>query len=833
MRFLPQDDDVSTMPKRLPDPSWFIGKQLPEHGDYLISQPLGQGLNALVFVAHSDTLARDVACKIIPTDNLIGRDRNPPTWQSEITNANQVPSTRVVKIFALGTWSTPDGQCVYLLSDLVRGKSLREFCETTPVDVVFTVTLVEELLDFLRELQSSHHEHGDLHAGNILVEDRSDALTGPPYAFRITDFGVAPVKTGATLLDDYEQLAVLLKEMLDRIDYQALLPPDRLLFEFLRHDLLAKKLPEQDRSFDPGARNPQALFSALAEARRVSVQTATSTRRRLNTPFDYLSCEQIGEAHVLLKELYSDKMLGLPAVEDFNNLVLTGPRGCGKTTVYRCLSLKHRVRTDDDALESIKYIGIYYRCDDLYYSFPRYRLPSRPEGLDVPLHFLTVTLLREVLASLALWLPRIAASSWTRSETTASRELWELLEIRKPHHPSAHTFSALMGALEKERARAARKQRFVEDPNQQFGTYFGPGVLVRACALISSHFPEVADRPIFFLIDDYSTPKVSIDLQKNLNRLTMQRSASCFFKLATESPASYMSNDIDDKSYVEGREFRLVNVGIDFINASSGDKLRFVDDVFDRRLSYTDNFPVKTLDALVGHDRTADYNETARQIRDDKRPLVWGRNALAELCSGDVHFLIDLTGKMVIAAGGAEALTARNGTPAVAPETQNRAIRQEAGNFLKNLRALPRGPELVEIVEAFGSVAASYLRHRDSKNEGGNPPHQASRIEPYEDPHLTGDARDIYNELLRYSVFLEDVRGKSRRGLVVPRLYLRRFLIPFFNLTFSKRDSLELRVDELNELLLNPKQFESRKRMRGPDSDADPGPQLLLPLGEP
>ena len=77
----------------------------------------------------------------------------------------------------------------------------------------------------------------------------------------------------------------------------------------------------------------------------------------------------------------------------------------------------------------------------------------------------------------------------------------------------------------------------------------------------------------------------------------MQRSAACFFKLATESPASYESSDVDGKSYVEGREFRLVNLGIDFINAENEDKLRFVDDVFRRRFEYTEGYPVSTLDS--------------------------------------------------------------------------------------------------------------------------------------------------------------------------------------------------------------------------------------------
>ena len=547
------------MPKQHLDPALFVGKALPEHAEYTIVRPLDEGLNAAVFVAHSDLLARDVACKVIPRGNLIGDDQTPPAWRAEITNANQVA------------------------------------------------------------------------------------------------------------------------------------------------------------------------------------------------------------------------------------------------------------------------------CDDLYYSFPRYSTPSRPEALDVPLHFLTVTLLRELLMSLGLWLERRAPSSWAEGESRASRDLWHLLELPPPKAPSANTFFALTRALERERVRAAKKQRFVKDPSHTFGDYFGPDKLPRACELLSQHFSELATRPIFFLIDDYSIPKITEDLQANLNRLTMQRGGACFFKIATESSVSFVSRDVDGKSYVEGREFFLVNLGMNFVNASGDDKLRFVDDVFNKRLSYAETFPVRDLQTLVG-DCALAHNETARELRAGQQPQVWGRSALAELCSGDVHFLIDLAGKMVLQAGGADALGKGGAVPAIPADVQTKTIKVEAGNFLKNLRALPGGDRLVEVVEAFGNVAASYVRHRDSKNEEGSPPHQASRIEPYEDPELTGDAREIYNDLLRYSVFLEDVRGKSRRGLVVRRLYLRRFLIPFFRLTFSKRDSLSLSVDDLRELLLDPRRFEVRKRLRETASEPEVKSGEQMPL---
>ena len=158
------------------------------------------------------------------------------------------------------------------------------------------------------------------------------------------------------------------------------------------------------------------------------------------------------------------------------------------------------------------------------------------------------------------------------------------------------------------------------------------------------------------------------------------------------------------------------------------------------------------------------------------------------------------------------------------PKTQNRVIREAAGSFLKNLRGIPRhGTQLVDVVTAFGNVAHSYLKFRDSKNEQGLPPHQATRIEPYEPLALSDEAEKIYDELLRYSVFIEDVRGKSRRGKVVPRLYLRRFLVPYFNLTFSTRDSVEINPSDFEEFLLRPAQFEDRFRLKNPQPPEPPG----------
>ena len=111
----------------------------------------------------------------------------------------------------------------------------------------------------------------------------------------------------------------------------------------------------------------------------------------------------MGNSHLLLKTLYSDHLLGLPQIQARTNLVLTGPRGCGKTTVCRALSLDYMTIINDDHPDNVDFVGIYYRCDDLYFSFPRYEAPQRREAIDIPMHYVVISLIQQTLQFLIPW----------------------------------------------------------------------------------------------------------------------------------------------------------------------------------------------------------------------------------------------------------------------------------------------------------------------------------------------------------------------------------------------------------------------------------------------
>jgi tRNA A-37 threonylcarbamoyl transferase component Bud32/energy-coupling factor transporter ATP-binding protein EcfA2 len=799
----------------LPNSAFFLGKIIPGRPDVIIEHYVTSGNDGHLYRGRSTQLARDVACKVIPRANLRHNESGKQLWQQEVHKANSLLNSAVVRFESVCEWmdAEADIDCVVLISEFVNGPDLRKFTKTASgeITVAFVVQWLSTMLNLLNEMKLRGIQHGDLHAGNIIVEDRSSYdLQNPRFVFRVTDFGVAEASSDPRFRDDYLQIAATLAELLGRVNYAELNARDKFIFDFLRQHFLARHLIEQDPTRDPLARTPDALYKLLENLDKDYQRVAAHAEATLVSPFDYLSCEQIGEAPALLRALYSDRFLGLTEIESRNNVVVTGPRGCGKTTVFRSLGLDQRTRVNEADPISVHYLGVYYRCDDLYFNFPRYKLPQAAAAIDIPIHFIVATLLARLLESLEVWAKQYFEEEFRRSESAVVAALWNVIGFTPPQVPGWNTFRVLISRLDKERARAAEWNRFVNDPKRTVSHCFGPDVLLKACEVLAQSLLFVRERPIYFFIDDYSAPKISKELQQNINRLFMQRSSLFFFKISTESPVSFAKSDIDGKVYVENREFMLHNLGLVFLHAAVEAKLRFIEDVFRRRLaSAAPDFPAKELEDLTGREETLNNNEFARGIREGRKPLLSGKEVICSLCSGDIHYVISLVGDMVRLAGGRDALAAIDKIPRIDQGLQNKAIRDAAGGFLKNLRGVPKyGEKLVAIVEAFGNVANSHLRFLNSKNQDQSPPKQASRIEPFESLNLSFEAQALYEELLRYSVFIEDYRGKSRRGNVVPRLYVRRFLIPHFNLTFSTRDSIGLEPDEFEQFIVAPRDFE-------------------------
>lgn len=192
-------------------------------------------------------------------------------------------------------------------------------------------------------------------------------------------------------------------------------------------------------------------------------------------------------------------------------------------------------------------------------------------------------------------------------------------------------------------------------------------------------------------------------------------------------------------------------------------------------------------------------------------------------------------------------------------DVQDRVLRNRGGQWLEaQTRNQPTNPEAVEreiaqirkvqpgfsitgggfgnhlkaIVEAFVFAARQLLMGPTYKIDDGKSirevPRMAFRVEIIDELRLSGLAAEIYKDLIRYGLFMRDARGKSVRGAMVPRLYLRRFLLPYCTLALSKRDSVPLSCEKFTKLLLAPDIFKSEIPGHASQGSAVDNNQLIM-----
>ena len=169
-------DTASPATKRdLSSQDW-IGRKL---GKYRIDGLLGQGGMGIVYRAHDETLARDVALKILP-DELAAESVVRERFLAEAKSAAQVTHPNVVSIYEVGH----EDDTYFIAMELVSGGNVEENSE--PGEAYPTGEATRIITDACRGLAAAHQTglvHRDIKPGNLLR--MSDGT------IKLADFGLA------------------------------------------------------------------------------------------------------------------------------------------------------------------------------------------------------------------------------------------------------------------------------------------------------------------------------------------------------------------------------------------------------------------------------------------------------------------------------------------------------------------------------------------------------------------------------------------------------------------------------------------------------------------
>lgn len=807
---------------------------------YEIKKEINSGNVGSVYYAEDTSINDEKAIKFISKER-VDKIAN---WQQEIIKVNQLArQTGVVKFHKYDEICIDGTKYIYIIWDYIPGKSLKQLIENHDLTLQILINVIERSLEIFYACQQLGIQHGDFHWGNILIQDANDLSFIPNLReVWVTDFGYGTFSNEVPPMDDYKGLARIIQQSLAALDVHSMEKDDRIKYMALKKEF-PKYLLEENVVEEEYARNPRKLHEKMLQL-FAGTQGVLVEEKNVG---DYLAAELIGDRYDEWESLFVPKFLAVDELLDKNICILTGLRGCGKTMMFRRLSYDFQIKLGKAGIRGEDgFIAFYLNARTIAEAFPWLPAKKEKEARKQVINFFHLKWIIEIL-------------SWIKAEIKRGIKLdWIWLfeyfqEIYGTDIVISNTAEASINSIleccNDELQNSKLDDKYV-DCGWNFTEY---DCLEKLFKLIQKNCPFVENKSFFLFLDDYSTPLVTEATQHIINPIIFRRNSNAYFKISTESTESFEKVGLNNKILEDGADYKLIELGIISLTQGEDDIKDIISSIFVKRIKRNHIFAPYNLSLMdfLGKSDISN-NIRAELIRDnDKQTLYYGLGDFCSIWSSDIRELIKIFAEMVSKQGEVSIKEkSQNGfgeefQPIIDLKIQDQVFRAAGGRFIDSLPTAVNpsrrrestgkktyGEHLYDITMAVQEIMYYDLQKKDSKNQGKRPAKQARKIElTSANGELSREARDYYRGLIRYGIFVQDHRAKSVRGTVSTRLFVRSLLIPYFRITFSKRDCITLEWDEFSQLLVSPNEFkeEYKRKMRRTSGEQMEG-QMKLEL---
>ncbi|CUR51354.1 putative Non-specific protein-tyrosine kinase [Nitrosotalea devaniterrae] len=776
-------------------------------GKYVIGKEIDEGGFGVMYEAIDTTLDNRVAIKFL-------KSTSNSKWMDEARKAAKLQNVpQIATVIEFKEEKKIVGQQEYTLRyivwQFVEGQTLEKFLDQTDhLSTSSIVNLVTEICMGIAAMREVGLEHGDLHPRNIMIVPPKSYDPWKRYGIKILDFGLAGSYRGESFVDDMEYVRFILFDCWNRNQYYAgeKLAQDRK-FHHLLTDIINRM---EDPILERRLKNPLDVIHRIHDITEQSKITEPIQNTKLRTPFEYTSAEEMPEDSDLLSALYADNVPWLKEVTSFGTVIISGPRGSGKSMILKNMRLITKLASfefDKQEFDKLGFLGFYVHSQqNLYIPFAGTSFKEKDiKTQEKFVHYLNLLFTSEILEALI----SLESRNFILLSPNTKISLYEFMEgkvlqkkLTKEFLSVENILIELKSIIEKEILLAQSKIVF----NKKLQKMTRVGYLTELVTFLSNNVFRNS-RPFYFLLDDYSNPKVPFDIQKSLNRIIGFRNSKYCFKITTEK-LGFIPQDLDGKFLQQDREFTYLDLGGRYIKYDGSQRKEFIKEIIARRLKRAEiNLDPDQFFGNRRHNNIAEALLFEKQGHKKKntRVIYSGFETIYRLCMGDVGTILTLC-RDIYAVWISKKQTIDE---PVDYKIQDKAIRDFSKRRLDSIKELPiYGEQLYRLVEVFGDISKKYL-YEYSKSSTNYDYREVLRIDLVENPNcLKGEAKELLTKLITEHIFLDaGTAYPLGKGISNIQLILRPIYTPVLKISYTNRYAVRMSCSQLKGFLSNPEKF--------------------------
>ncbi len=773
------------------------------------------GFKSVVWRAKDED-GEDFALKFTTSKDYVDSPfRKEVSWAKKLNN-----SGLFARLYYAELKTIVNVKCVVFVEEYIKGTPLQEI-QNERVTLSFVINFIKQMCSALNVLRHQDYffRHDDLHTGNVIITPPKKGIIESQEEIRIIDMGslkkfddpLKDIKNGFDDLKNFCQHVVFLlnKLQINERNHKRILTIQERFFIKESMRILETILDDDDSR---ALRRPELVHKHFSRIYERSFIDETNKAARLLDPFDYIATEHIDKDELVI-QLFAD----LPWVQEILSetpILLSGPRGCGKSILLRRYSLKVLLLGKEKVFNGVGLAGFYISCSSEFsnrFSLVNSEILVKKFKNNI-IHYFNLTLLKEVLLTLNRAQYSANFKEKLRLDIDAQLDIFNW--ISKKLKLKRYETNRLEGARPLEHI----YEFIIRELNITYGTFLDPNSKLKtrsSITFLSEFTTFLYDRldffqtkKIAFFLDDYSVHRIPIYVQQVLNQIIWDRQAHHIFKISSEKygAETLMENKVTAEP---SREFREIDIGRYYINlAKSGKQVtKFASELLDHRLKLAGYSG--TAAKLIGP--SSNDGQIGLQIRnkENSSSIYHGVETISKICSGDISSLIEIYREIFN-----QGRVAKNTTKLVSKHTQHKAITTVSRHFFSVIRTYhPKGPEMYDLVSHFGNLCRKIVAEGSfqfDKKTRKKFPNETSRIEVEQNTQEAEDwspsAKELSKELVRRAVFIELEEGRGRHTLgPTIRWQLRRIYNPSFLIGMTKNTAIKWHDSDFKHFLADPK----------------------------